>query len=272
MQLLLAKCPEQALSLTNCVFLSPEDHDTLSGGTTSEIFLEVKGCVFTARPHRQVNNGTIGVNSIQRRYLGASENEPVDAAVFSAGSMDSVGLAALTFSVDYILKNKARGDAKVDAEELTKAIVSRFQLQFFTMGQQLALDYRGDNLLLTVTALEAAGSSAQATRGMLAGSATEVLLQKAPNSAITLTNLPAGSAAKANIFRSEFNFQKMGIGGLDKEFSDIFRRAFASRVVPASVIAKLGTAHVKGMLLYGPPGTGKTLIARQIGKMLNGEI
>ena len=270
MQLLLAKCPEQALSLTNCVFLSPEDHDTLSGGTTSEIFLEVKGCVFTARPHKQINNGTIGVNSIQRRYLGASENEPVDAAVFSAGSMDSVGLAALTFSVDYVLKNKARGDAKVDAEELTKAIVSRFQLQFFTMGQQLALDYRGDNLLLTVTALEAAGSSVQATRGMLAGSTTEVLLQKAPNSAITLTNLPAGAAAKANIFRSEFNFQKMGIGGLDKEFSDIFRRAFASRVVPASVIAKLGTAHVKGMLLYGPPGTGKTLIARQIGKMLNG--
>ena len=28
---------------------------------------------------------------------------------------------------------------------------------------------------------------------------------------------------------------------------------------------------MKGMLLYGPPGTGKTLIARQIGKMLNGQ-
>ena len=97
-----------------------------------------------ARLHKQISNGTIGVNSIQRRYLGVSENESVDAAVFSAGSMDSVGLAALTFSVDYILKNKARGDAKVDAEELTKAIVSRFQLQFFTMGQQLVLDYRGD--------------------------------------------------------------------------------------------------------------------------------
>ena len=272
MQLVLAKCPEQALSLTNCVYLSPEDHDTLSGGTTSEIFLEVKGFVFTARPHKQIKNGTIGTNSIQRRHLG-SENDPLDSAVFSAGSMDSVGLAALTFSIDYVLKKgKARGDEKVDAEELTKAIVSRFQLQFFTMGQQLALDYRGDNLLLVVTALEAAGSSVQATRGMLAGSATEVLLQKAPGSAITLTNLPAGAAAKTNIFRSEFNFEKMGIGGLDKEFSDIFRRAFASRVVPASVIAKLGTAHVKGMLLYGPPGTGKTLIARSLAAECGDEV
>jgi vesicle-fusing ATPase len=61
----------------------------------------------------------------------------------------------------------------------------------------------------------------------------------------------------------------MGIGGLDKEFSTIFRRAFASRIFPPGLVEKLGIQHVKGMLLYGPPGTGKTLIARQIGKMLN---
>lgn len=78
----------------------------------------------------------------------------------------------------------------------------------------------------------------------------------------------------------------MGIGGLDTEFSEIFRRAFASRVFPPGLVQKLGIEHVKGMLgaflassyfdldsagilLYGPPGTGKTLIARQIGKILN---
>jgi vesicle-fusing ATPase len=61
----------------------------------------------------------------------------------------------------------------------------------------------------------------------------------------------------------------MGIGGLDDEFSTIFRRAFSSRLLPAGLIDQMGIPHVKGMLLYGPPGTGKTLIARQIGKMLN---
>lgn len=61
----------------------------------------------------------------------------------------------------------------------------------------------------------------------------------------------------------------MGIGGLEKEFSEIFRRAFASRIIPPELIKQLGCKHVKGILLYGPPGTGKTLIARQIGKMLN---
>lgn len=61
----------------------------------------------------------------------------------------------------------------------------------------------------------------------------------------------------------------MGIGGLDTEFNEIFRRAFASRVFPPGLVEKLGIQHVKGIILHGPPGTGKTLIARQIGKMLN---
>ena len=73
------------------------------------------------------------------------------------------------------------------------------------------------------------------------------------------------------LFRGkEFNFSKLGIGGLDTQFEQIFRRAFASRVFPPSVVERLGIHHVKGVLLFGPPGTGKTLIARQIGKMLNG--
>lgn len=39
----------------------------------------------------------------------------------------------------------------------------------------------------------------------------------------------------------------MGIGGLDSEFSTIFRRAFASRVFPPGLVDKLGIQHVKGM-------------------------
>jgi vesicle-fusing ATPase len=54
----------------------------------------------------------------------------------------------------------------------------------------------------------------------------------------------------------------MGIGGLDKEFNIIFRRAFASRVYPTELIQQLGIKHVRGILMYGPPGTGKTLMAR----------
>lgn len=46
-------------------------------------------------------------------------------------------------------------------------------------------------------------------------------------------------AASSSIFRQkEFNLQKLGIGGLSEEFTDIFRRAFASRVFPPHVTNK----------------------------------
>lgn len=76
---------------------------------------------------------------------------------------------------------------------------------------------------------------------------------------------PAANA----IVQPDFKFETMGIGGLDTEFSTIFRRAFASRIFPPGLVERMGIQHVKGILLFGPPGTGKTLIARQIGKMLN---
>jgi vesicle-fusing ATPase len=67
------------------------------------------------------------------------------------------------------------------------------------------------------------------------------------------------------------SWEELEIGGLDKEFSSIFRRAFASRSFPPEVVERLGITHVRGMLLHGPPGTGKTLIARKIGEMLRGK-
>jgi len=38
----------------------------------------------------------------------------------------------------------------------------------------------------------------------------------------------------------DWDFNKMGIGGLGNEFSTIFRRAFASRVFPPDLVEQLG--------------------------------
>ena len=97
--------------------------------------------------------------------------------------------------------------------------------------------------------------------------ASTLLFKKKKDALIRIQG--GSSRGNSRLFERGFNFQAMGIGGLDKEFADIFRRAFASRVFPPEVLRKMGIKHVRGMLLYGPPGCGKTLIARQIGKALN---
>lgn len=98
---------------------------------------------------------------------------------------------------------------------------------------------------------------------------TIVQFEKAENSSLNLQGKSKGKIVRQSIINPDWDFGKMGIGGLDKEFNAIFRRAFASRVFPPELVEQLGCKHVKGILLYGPPGTGKTLMARQIGTMLN---
>lgn len=63
------------------------------------------------------------------------------------------------------------------------------------------------------------------------------------------------------IFKGDFDFVRLGIGGLDAQAEVIFRKAFNNRRYPPAILKKYGQTHVKGILLHGPPGTGKTLIA-----------
>lgn len=55
-----------------------------------------------------------------------------------------------------------------------------------------------------------------------------------------LTGKAKTKEARQTIINPDWNFEKMGIGGLDKEFSDIFRRAFASRVFPPDIVEQMG--------------------------------
>lgn len=155
-----------------------------------------------------------------------------------------------------------------------------FENQIFAPGQKVLMDHKSIPLLLTIKTVqlmelssEKPGASSAPTksdpqsRGILTRH-TPINFFKDAKTGINLK--PSNRRPAANsIITPDFKFEDMGIGGLDAEFSTIFRRAFASRIFPPGLIEKLGIQHVKGILLHGPPGTGKTLIARQIGKMLN---
>jgi len=183
----------------------------------------------------------------------------------------------LHIELDFLNTN-AKVNDEFKTDDVIKVVIREFANQFFIVNQKFVLEVNGINLEARVKSVEVVNltsiakneehaTAAPSDRGILHNN-TVLAIEKAPRSPIRITG---GEINAPSIFRPDWNFERMGIGGLDKEFSDIFRRAFASRIFPPSIVQKLGISHVKGILLYGPPGTGKTLIARQIGKMLNGK-
>jgi vesicle-fusing ATPase len=170
-------------------------------------------------------------------------------------------------------------DTPYDQDVLADAFIQSYKNQIFAPGQQLIMDYKGIKLSFKIKtvqlvdlSMEKSSTSVQtltdpASRGIMTPQ-TSITFYKDASSPIKLKGSTKRPATNS-IIAPDFKFESMGIGGLDTEFSQIFRRAFASRIFPPGLIEKLGIQHVKGLLLYGPPGTGKTLIAREIGKMLN---
>lgn len=138
-------------------------------------------------------------------------------------------------------------------------------------GLAIPIKYKGFDLIAMVTSVQQYSLARKrptefAPRGLIFD---ETLINFHTKSGQNLRVRPSSTRISTNIIKQDFNFESMGIGGLDDEFAMIFRRAFASRIFPPGLIEKMGIQHVKGILLFGPPGTGKTLIARQIGKALN---
>ena len=170
-----------------------------------------------------------------------------------------------------------------DQDDLAHQVSRNFEPQILSPGQQILMDHRSIPLRLTIKTVQLASlsmdqrqqASQQPVRsdpqahGILTRHTTMNFVRDQKSQApINLKASKRRPAANA-IVQPDFKFETMGIGGLDTEFSTIFRRAFASRIFPPGLVERMNIQHVKGILLYGPPGTGKTLIARQIGKMLN---
>ena len=112
------------------------------------------------------------------------------------------------------------------AESIKRAFVS----QVFTVGQKAAVEYCGNNFLCTVNSMlvEGAPDGVRNSRGLMIPD-TGLVFEAAHNSAIKITNQKATTINSSLFKAKEFSFEKLGIGGLDTQFEDIFRRAFSSR-------------------------------------------
>lgn len=275
-QYLVTVCPE-SLIFSNAVIVNPQEWPA-----TQYILVDGK-YVFTAiaDPTGQIKPGTIGTALLQRKWAGLSaQGHYVHAEVYDPLAVSpGIYLAGLDLEVSFLRSGTAATE-QFDTEEMSRNFLRAFDGHIFTNGQLLVFEFHGFNLMVVVKGVNvveagqinqqggaAVGGSHHIDKGILIAQ-TEISFNKAADSQIKLK--ASGRRAPPNaILQANFKFEDMGIGGLDEEFSAIFRRAFASRIFPPALVDKLGIQHVKGILLFGPPGTGKTLMARQIGKMLN---
>ena len=225
--------------------------------------------------------GHILLSDFHRAYLRVSPDDTVRVQrynPFFAGKR--VYIHTMDIQVGFVRKNTSTAEP-IQADDLEARIVRKLKDRIYSPGQVFGLDVGNAKLKLVVKTIRLADLTLSEpvdeavtdnpnVRGILVENpALEIRLAKDPASSINLVSSSRIRAVGTGIIAPDFKFENLGIGGLDQEFSTIFRRAFASRIFPPHLVERLGLPHVKGMLLHGPPGTGKTLIARQIGKMLN---
>ncbi|KAF9696834.1 hypothetical protein EKO04_005579 [Ascochyta lentis] len=269
-----------AYAFGNLVAVSPQDYPPTPDG--SDIYILLNGnYVLSARPTQGCQPGEIGLTDAQRTWAGITLGpqdmvtvQPYDA--FSQGGGQSY-LGGVEVEVGFAARKTT--DVPYDQDELATQFKKNFENQLLAPGQQLLLDVKNIPLRMSIRTVQLVDLSMEKSdtsappltdpraRGILTRH-TQVDFFKDARTDIKLKASNRRPAANS-IIQPGFKFEDMGIGGLDTEFSAIFRRAFASRIFPPGLVEKLGIQHVRGILLYGPPGTGKTLIARQIGKMLN---
>lgn len=296
LKLQVGNIPTNRLALTNKIYISQPNYEQVAkfyeqhkvppiDQTTKSYLVRLNDRPYTVEGHPQIEQAQIGLNGLQRRTAQLSLAAPVTLTPYQP--YPPPALATIVFAVDLLAKSKAPAGSKkhqkeIDTDRLHQTVLLVLEGQVLAVGQVMALDFEGTKMECTVKSVGAIESknkkkgagenSAEPTEGQLL-SPTDVTFCRAEGTQqIELTGdrvAEGGSGAANSIFVGDFDFEKLGIGGLDAEFNQIFRRAFASRIWPSKVIKEMGITHVRGMLLFGAPGCGKTLIARQIGKALN---
>lgn len=240
---------DKKIQLKNCVFLNPTyfNHDS-KNIIYAKLTHNQNSLYSIIEPSELVTTETIGMNMIYRNKLYV----PLDGnMLIEEINKESIPkLKKIIIKVN--TKNKYSDTILIDHIKESKY----FNEILVNINQELLLKINEEIAYLYIEHL-LNDSEDELQYGLFQKETTEIIF--------TGTNIKTEKLFKI----SDLSFEKIGVGGLDNQFEEIFRRAFLSHMIPKKLHDKLGVQHTKGILLYGPAGCGKTRLARSISQILN---
>ena len=277
MSITLQVTPAQHPSLANdlcAVYVNAGVFANVFALTSKLVFVRIKGFVLRVKPSALIEEQQVFLNYATRLATSAAFLSEVVLTVVSKDALQP--LTSCVLEVGYF-KGSEKTKHTLDCNQVAEYFKQYFLKCCFNRNQVFGFRLQTpDDLQLraVVQHVEVAAVSSETSTCCTTEPSFGVLLPdtqfkfvKPVHSTLNLHNTNQ-SRSNDMFVAKELSFDAMGIGGLQDQFVQIFRRAFASRLFPPDYMQRLGLQHVKGILMHGPPGCGKTLIARELSKAL----
>ena len=267
------RLPSDEIATKNALFVSFNKLSELKSkaGSKDKLYVKLKGEILEILGAEGIEDDGIAMSKLARKLLQIGEEDSVNFEYMYDKQPNKSNLTHIKFKVNP--RKKIEEQITVKDTELLEIIKKSYTGTPFNNGTILYFNYNGLGITIEACELEIdplgplneeRSSKNIVNFGFLAMDTNIDLASENRNYKIQSTKMKAKQLTKFG-----FNFNELGVGGLDTEISNIFRRAFTTRLYPTAYLEKYGIHHVKGILLYGPPGTGKTLIARTLANALN---
>ena len=267
------RLPSDELAYKNAIFVNFGKLSELKTktGAKDKLYVKAKGKILEILAASDIEGEGIAMNKLTRKLLQIGEDDSINFEYMYDKQPNKSNLTHIKFKVNP--KKRLDEQIKVEDTELLEIIKNSYVGTPINEGTFLYFVHNGIGLTFEACELEIdplgpmneeRSSKNKVNFGFLAMDTNIELASENTKYKINSKQMKAKRLTKFG-----FNFNEMGVGGLDTEISNIFRRAFTTRLYPTAYLEKYGIHHVKGILLYGPPGTGKTLIARTLANALN---
>ena len=224
---LVEKLPDEKYASQNAVFCSYKDLSTLkqSAGAGDKFFIKINKKVVELKPAEGVHDNHIAMSKIQRTMFMVAPDEPVTFDYVCDRVPSKQNLTKIKFGVS--CKDRIEPKMEFEDTELIEIIKQKFVGTPINESQNLFLYFRGRSffILADKPEIDPLGPLNEAGElkhyvdfGFLANDTNIELFANTASIKIKSTVMKTKSVTKL-----DFNFDQMGIGGLDKEISDIFK-------------------------------------------------